>query len=97
MKTPPPCAVVLLVVGFAGCFSAGCKRRLLIDAAPGRGAAPAGEQHADDETRALAARLQPARDPVAEAIDAYRQEVRQAYNARRFDDLERRAAPRRGD
>ncbi len=48
-------------------------------------------EHIDAEQKAAASKLQPAKDPVDEEIYAYRIEVRQAYNNRRFDDLEAQA------
>ncbi len=49
-------------------------------------------EHIDEEQKAAAAKLQPFKDPVQEAIYAYRMQVRQDYNARRFDALEAQAA-----
>jgi hypothetical protein len=43
------------------------------------------------EERAAAAQLKPIKDPILEEIYAFRQEVRENYNSRRFDQLEKRA------
>ena len=51
-------------------------------------AQPRPTEHIDDDEKAVAARLRPAKDPVQEGIYAYRLQVRQAYNERRFDELE---------
>jgi Domain of unknown function (DUF4034) len=40
----------------------------------------------------MAANLKPAKHPILEEIYAFRLEIRQAYNNRRFNDLENRAA-----
>lgn len=52
-------------------------------------------EHIDEDEKALVGRLQPARDPTQEEIDTYRLGVRQAYNARRFDELDTQAAQAR--
>lgn len=49
-------------------------------------------EHYDAGEKAAAAKLTPAKDPVAEEINAFRQETRQDFNNRRFANLEKRVA-----
>lgn len=49
------------------------------------------------EDQAAAAKLKSVKDPIADEIYAFRQEVRQDYNNRRFDELEKRAVELRRD
>lgn len=51
-----------------------------------------GEENIDPGEKAAAAQLTPAKDPVSEEIYAAKLKTRQAYNNRRFDELEQEVA-----
>jgi hypothetical protein len=51
-----------------------------------------GSENIDANERAIAARLRPVKDPVAEEIYKANLETRQSFNNRRFDELESKAA-----
>ena len=74
---------LLLLVGIL----AGCKEK---SASGSNAGAPA--EHIDADEKVAAAKLKPAKDPIQEEIGASNLETRQAYNNRRFDDLEKKAA-----
>jgi hypothetical protein len=50
------------------------------------------KENIDAAEKAVAARLKPAKDPVGEAIWAAKLKTRQAFNSKRFDDLEAEAS-----
>lgn len=50
------------------------------------------QENIDPTEKAAAAQLKPAKDPVSEEIQAANLKTRQAYNNRRFDELEKEAA-----
>jgi len=52
---------------------------------------PVREAQTTRQQQSFAAGLKPVKDPVSEKIYAFRLDVRQAYNNRRFDDLDRTA------
>jgi hypothetical protein len=83
-----PILPLLLVIGIL----AACKEKAVAESgadARGRGGVA---ENIDADEKAAAAKLKPAKDPVREEINAANLETRQAYNNRRFDDLEAKAA-----
>ncbi|MDQ3621745.1 MAG: DUF4034 domain-containing protein [Verrucomicrobiota bacterium] len=73
------------------CLS-GCKDKPVSDSEADRAPGSTVLENIDPSEEAAAARLQPAKDPIDEEISAFRAEFREAYDHRRFDDLEQRAA-----
>lgn len=84
MKARVLSAVVLL----AGLL-AGCKVKSVSDESDGGGGV---RENIDANERAIAAKLKPVKDVVAEATWNAKLKTRQAYNSRRFDELEAEAA-----
>lgn len=104
MKTRGFVVLVLLacVSGFGG-----CKERTVTTAdvlesigelVRGKSTQPAqnsrseSAENIDAREQAAAAKLKPSKDPIWEEIDAFRMEVRRAYNNHSFDELDKRAA-----
>ena len=81
MRSCLACAVAIL---FCLCWLIGCNR----EAVPKATTEEKGESYSSDE-RAVAAKLKPVKDPISEEIYKYQVDTRQAYNNRRFDELER--------
>jgi hypothetical protein len=78
-----------LVIVLCLCWLAGCNRQSTGDsAASDMSAGKAADNYTASE-RAAAAKLKQVRDPIEEEIYKFRVNTRQAYNNRRFDQLER--------
>lgn len=69
----------------------GCQESKESAAAPSVPKNNSGE-NIDAEERAIAAKLKPARDPIQDEIEAFRDKVRQTYENRRYDELEKQVA-----
>ncbi len=85
MKRLPAYTQILraTAVSFCLCWQTGCEKPAQSDGKTGREE----ESYTADE-RAAGAKLKPVKDPISEKIYKFRVQVRQAYNNRRFDDLE---------
>lgn len=75
-----PAGALLILLVFIGCD----------DKATSSKTGP--KEHIDAAEREIAAKLKPAKDPDQDEIYAFRLKMRNAYNARRFDELEQQAS-----
>jgi hypothetical protein len=77
----------------AACTLAACDRGPTSTSdTTGSGDSDSPRENIDAGEKAIAAKLQPAKDPIEEEIYKAKLETRQAYNNRRFDELETKAA-----
>ncbi|MHA3771796.1 hypothetical protein ACXR0O_09700 [Verrucomicrobiota bacterium sgz303538] len=83
--------ILALSISVCVCGLGGCKDWKLPRTGTAESTSDGAVEHIDAAERAAAAKLKVANDPIQEEAYAFRVEVRQAYNNRQFDELEKRA------